>query len=364
MKKLLSILMVCAMLFALVLPASAASTSLTTAQGNPRIARILPDVAFYTYEGDGAVAPETTRPGSEIIIPLVKEGFKDANDQEIYWADHPHPSLPGVRLGPSVSDLKRNNVVPHLKFSAGKDVIRDIEIVKYTPTRRVHAQAAIRIRFVEKLVSTEEFVYQFQIGLLLNGNPTYAREKFGGMISNRKINVTPISGVNLIYADLYNGDAVLYCTESTDSVQVDLDNGLYAQLDMVANGKFYGYCELDGDGVRDDEIRNLTDPVMKEYEEVRYCYKVVTVNVKNQIKYMTITIPDDKNYYVYNVYGEYIGMSKDKLPYSSKYYLSTAEIEIDPDLAGLPEYQVDMGRRGNELKQFIALPSSGTPTLD
>lgn len=355
MKKLLSILMSAAMLAALSLPVSALPANHTIGT--------IHDTCFYNYEGSAAINPEQTRPGDEIIIPLVATGFYDEAGTMIIWDEKYTTEID--RVGPSVTQLRQNKVTTRLVFTAGQEMIRDVEIVKYSPTKRVRAQAAIRIRFVEHLASTQEKNYEFRVvldhddSIARKGSLIECRETFAGMMANERMDINPEHMRNLDYVDL-EGDIVLNCTSPTDNVVADLGNGIRAHLDMVTDGKFYGYSDtLHTQNqvipeLRDKELRESTDAVIQAYPEIKVAFAVTSINVKNMLKYMKLTIPGgDDAYYVYNEYGEYIGKSTDNLPYSTRYYLADKEITIDPDLAGKPIYSTDPKEMGPELRRFL-----------
>lgn len=358
MKKLVSGLLSLAMLAVLAAPAAAATN---TIKGVPKIGRIH-DTCFYNYEGNASINPEQTRPGDEIIIPLVAKGFEEEGTGAVISWDG--DTLETTMLGPSLTDLKVNKVIPRILFTAGKELIRDVEIVKYTPTRRVRARSAIRIRFVEHLASTQEKNYEFRVGLDHEGSISeygtlvLVRETFGGMMANERLDISPGYTKNLDYVDT-QGDIVLNCIQSTDNVVADLGNGVRAHLDMVQGGKFYGYSDTlhtqnQVDPVyRDKDVRESRDAIVDTYAEIKIAYTVTSINVKNMLKYMKLTQHADEVYYVYNEYGEYIGKSNENLPYSTRYYLADKEVEIDPDLAGKPVYSVDEKEMGAELKRFL-----------
>ena len=312
MKKTFAFVICATLLTALFLPLSASALTYETT-----IAEIV-ESPFGYYQGTAAITPEETRPDHEIIVPILAKGFKDADGKDIVWEqDKLGHAVVTYTLGPSVSELRRNKIRPLLRVAAGLEAIRDYEFITIKPTRGVPAQAALRIRFVEDLVSTEEVRYRFTIILLHDGKQFDTQETYGGMLSNPEVEVYSHDYVNL------EGGYVGVAEITTDEIRVDMGNGVSLYSDMVKGERYYGVAKHQGN----DQQGIIT----KTYSEITDVFELYTVNLKTAGDLVKFTKYADNPHYVYNLKGEYLGTTADRLAYSTKYYLSPVFLKIDVD---------------------------------
>lgn len=329
MKRLISLLLLVVLVAGLALPAGARSTSNQIA--------FIDELAFQDYEGNAATRPEQTRPGDEIIIPINPQGLWGADNENIKTWDPADPLR-----GPTVQQLRANRVVPTLHVIKGENFIRDIELVKYTPTRRNNTRSAVRIRFKDDIDSSQEITYEFSVYLALDGKTTGARETFGGMVRNEIFDVYKRDYV-------YIGDGEIADASGTClNLELDIGNGVSIFRDMYAGDRFYGRAEIWGN---DDQ-----DAIASTYKEIETVYDLTTINVKfnGTPVYLKDLAESPTVYYVYNREGDLVGTNHDMLPYSTRYYLTRTEIEIDPSLAEIPVYTQDELKMGEALQRFIA----------
>lgn len=332
--------------FSLVLAVVLATTMLLTVTAAPRNSSI-PTIHYITkavygdYMGDVAIHPEDVGEESELIIPLLMDGFMDENNATITdWAEV-HPTY-GI-LGPTVRQLKQNRVVPVIHDAKMYRYIKDISLVDFKPTRRNPAQAAIRVRFTDDFISTAEVRWQFEIYLQLDGAMTDASvEVYGGKLSNPEYDV-----YGLDY--LYIGDGqIAYCSKDSAPLELDLGNGVSMFRNMYEGERYYGKAFL--------KANEGQDAVAAEYKDIVTIIDIKSVEVKFNGNIMKINKElRQEVYYVYNLAGEFIGMSDEMLPYSTRYYLSLNEIEIDPELAKeqLPILSPDEEKLSAALSRFI-----------
>lgn len=267
---------------------------------------------FVEYINTPGYDPEHTRPGDELIIPLQWEGFRDANDDIIDWGREP-------KYGPSVLQLKRSQVSPKLVVVKGSKFIRDISLVDFTPTRRNKTYSAIRVRFIEDMVSTEEFAYQFQVQFYIGHKANrLIDETFSGRISNEIYDA-----YNKDY--IYTGDGtVVKSHNAINGLEFDTGNSLIANIDSNTNQKYYAISKA---------YDYMGDEIEKEYPEIKTIYDLKTIGVKGlstSVKFKGHT-PQD-SLYVYDVNGKYLGKSHEEIPYSNRYYLTSKEVEMNVEL--------------------------------
>lgn len=307
MKRAVCLVMVFILLWGMALPAAAASSKVKLSEINEH--------AFSNYEGHAAIHPEDTLPDDEIIIPLLKDGFYGEDGNQVVW------STKDPTLGPSLSQARASLRV-YFKMMVGRDVIRDIDFVKYTPTPRVRAQSAIRIRFIEDYDSTKELVYRFKVRMVAKGTTIGIEEVFGGTMYNLEYDTEGALYTELGYKAIwYTGD------ESVDRVVMDLGEGVSVTTDMFKGEKYYGYAKL--------EPNEGQDAVLEAYPEIYDVYRIKTINIKSYGSKVQFYDRGDDVFYVYNERGEFVGMSNEDVAYSTTFYLSPSPLKINMDL--LPE---------------------------
>ena len=268
---------------------------------------------FGIPEGRAAITPEQTEPEDEIIIPILASGFKNGDGADIVWDD-----VNGY--GPTVQQLKSNKIRPVIKNNKS-NVIRDYEFVAYTPKPSVPARAALRIRYVKELVSTEERQFNYDIYLYLSNQRYDFELRYDGMLSNPIIEVYTNDYVNLEHGEIAK------CYYSTDEIQVHLGHGVDLYSDMVYGEKYYGTAKLEG-----NTSQNI---ITSNYPEITSVYSLQTINLKTHGDLVKFRWYEGDTRYVYNIRGEYLGTTADRLPYSRVYYLSRTYIEIDVDADAL-----------------------------
>lgn len=337
MKKVLTMLLAALLIVTML----GAATGVAKASNVPSV-HYITHLVYGDYMGDIAIYPEKTSEGSILTIPLLYEGFMDENNATITdWA--PVDPTYGI-LGPNVYQLKRNGIVPRIQTSANYQYIKSIKLVDFTPTRRNPARAAVQLEFYEDVITTKELLWEFSIYLSLNDSYTDStKEIYGGMLSNELFDVR-----GLDY--LYIGDGIIaYCSEESVPLELDHGNGVSMYRYMYEGEKYYGKAYLDGNFGQ--------TAVLKEYKDIVVMIDIKSVDVKINGRIMRVDkeleYPDPL--YVYDLEGKYVGMSNELLPYSTKYYLSKAEIEIDPELVkeDIPVLSADEQELGAALSRFI-----------
>lgn len=340
MKKVLSLLLSTMLLVTLALPAFSAGP--VKGQTIAEIVNYKSHEAYYEYQEYPATHPENTTSESYILIPLRQLGFLDENGAIITWSTVVNPNTMEQDLGPSVSQLKSNNVKPVILDAKLYNYIKSIEFVKYDYTDRVRAQSAIKITFIEDFITTKDLYYEFEIYLSLHNSRTDSFETFGGRMYNEVYDVT-----NKDY--VFIGDGAIAYAETGNAMGIDMDlgNGVHVLRDLYKGEKYYGITRI--------EPNEKQDPITAAYKQITHVIKIDSI----EVKWSGMKVQLDKelhrpDYYVYDAFGVFVGMSHDTtLPYSSTYYLSYEEIDIDPSLSEELKPTVDEELWGAALSSFI-----------
>ena len=313
MKRIISMMLALATIIAIAAPVAAASTSSSTSYKDV-VAKINENY-YLDFQGNAFVHPEETRPGDYILIPLERAGFEDSSGSLIDWDG-------SQDMGPSKNQLRSNRIDVSYETISGPEVIRDIKIVEFTPTRRIRCQSAIRIRFKKEFLSTKELKYQFKIYLTMDKKLASEKLQFDGMFSNQTVEV--YTGRDYVY--LGDSDVAL-CTGPVENIRVDLGCGISHYTEMIKDEKYYAIAE------NMDDLEEEKDAIFSTYyDDIVAAYKLKTVNLRTDGNVIEFTdFAYNEKYYVYNIRGELIGMSNQRLPYSEKYYLTAKEIEIDAE---------------------------------
>lgn len=314
------------------------SAMLVPAYASDKVVAMIVTDPFGIAEGNAAIHPEKTEPDDEIIIPILQYShFKDKEGNDIIWNEK-EPDL-----GPTINQLRSNKIKPNIRIIKGEQVIRDYGFVEYETTRHVRARAALRVRFVEDFVSTAEVEYRFTISLMFEGKIVdfgFDRQ-YGGMMRNEIVDVYQKDYVNL--SDGRVGHSFI----NTDNIRVEMGEGVFLYSDMLYDEKYYGVAHREG-----NKGQGL---ITKSYPQIDYVYEMKTVNLRQSGDIVEMT-GYDTPYYVYNMYGEYVGTTDaSRLPYSRLYYLSKHHIQIDVDQDALKRELFGQKTVLNPLEDFPSL---------
>jgi len=225
------------------------------------------------------------------------------------------------------SDFSRNKITVKKSVTKGGGLFKDPELKNDTytfDTKDVtHPDGTavkfnivrLQVEFKDPIVSVKEQEFDFKVYLAKSGSKiTDSEISVTGYQENEKITVDEDDEVNL--SDGQYAKAESY----TKGILVDTGNGLFIRTNMFEGQKYYAKSEQ-------NEPSNADEDILAKYPEIESIYTLYTINMKSASNVVTFDI-DDK-YYAYNQDGKYIGMTTDKLPMASKYYLATKKIDMD-----------------------------------
>lgn len=277
----------------------------------------------------------------------------NANDELTFEFDSNFFTWENGKPDPQVSvtsTMIRNGRISVRMLSGRNSNIIDSYKIKYDGAR-----AYVSIKFIERFVSTKEKDFDFEIGLAYNGNvnrDTIAT--ISGTIENAYIYVYN----DYDYVDLSYGD-IAYAEDSVRNIEAYLGQGITIHTRMLGGKKYYGTVSIEPDT---GDLRR-----MYEYPEIDIAYTLNTVGLNSNGKIVKIDIPG--RYYVYNRNLEYLGTTNERLPYSTKYYIASKELDTsanDPDHvvevdSSKPESPSGSGSSPTPDYSTPQIPSGATP---
>lgn len=222
--------------------------------------------------------------------------------------------------------IKDDKVAVELRVTNGQRVVDKVEIkylesitdpdgVKRTFVKN-EQPAYILVTFKDKFVSTSEVDYKFTIYL------TYDRKRdkdseviFEGTFKNNETTVDEGD----VYVYLGDDVPVVESLAYLKDIDIELDDGITVHTKFFNNKKYYANGEA--------KVRAEDDEVLARHPAIDYVYNIDSVGLNNT--YTTVSLNISDRLYVYNSNLEYIGTTADRLPYSTKYYVSTTELDVE-----------------------------------
>lgn len=205
------------------------------------------------------------------------------------------------------SNLSSGKISVRRTTSKGKDIIKSVSLKndkKYG--------AYIEVKFVDYFVSTEEKDYKLTLYLTVKSKKVNSTAlDISGTMSNNVIEVD--SGDD--YVNISEGE-VAEAQDYIRSIDVDLGSGVILTTSMSRNGKYYGVVDATPT-TADEKIMDLNSSVVE-------VFNVKTINLKKTGKVVSFDI--DYTGYVYDSTGKYLGTTREKVAYSTKYYISDKKV--------------------------------------
>lgn len=177
----------------------------------------------------------------------------------------------------------------------------------------------IKIEFVDVLATTKDVDYEVELYLTVDGK---AQRDYiltlDGTVSN------DVENTDSDYDYLYLGDGtVAEADEGARNVEIDLGNDVIIRDARLTKGKKYF-------GVATTKTTTADDDMMDEYPTIKEAITIKHQNLTSVGGYVDLS-DYGKDYYVYDADLNYLGKSGGKLTFSTKYYLSTEELDVAGD---------------------------------
>lgn len=244
----------------------------------------------------------TLSPGTEILFELYSFHFNWTNGK------------PGPTASVTQSQLRNGNITVRSSKRSGSDLLDSIDF--YTKNGKTY----VRVKFKDELVSVDEKKFDFTISLYHNGSRNKTTEvEVAGILRNPIVYLD----ANQDYVDL-SGGQVAKPSSSYSNVEIYTGNYLTVHARLFSSRKYYAKSNTNYS--RDDE------EMLFKYPEIVDVYNIKHVNlVANST---TVSFDLDDRYYVYDGDGNYLGTSNNKLPFHTKYYLTTKRINLSTGSGG------------------------------
>lgn len=205
--------------------------------------------------------------------------------------------------------LKDSKAAVRVTYDKGSKVIDSVELKE--------KDKEIVIKFVEEWISTGEQDFDFTVYLSLNGKrQSNEGVTFTGTFKNDSENVD----AGYEEYDMSNG-TVIEADEFVSKIELDLGNGVTMITKLFKGKKYFGIATMELTDA-DAELVSKTPAI----DNVIYL-KTVGLNAASNI----VKLDVGGDYFVYDSEMNYLGKSNENLPYSTKYYLATSELEVEDE---------------------------------
>jgi len=237
-------------------------------------------------------------PGDAIRIYLKPEMFVDSA---------------GNMIRDNEADIVTTSMLSSGKIAVRKATAKGSNLLKSIALKNDKKNGAyIELKFVEYFVSVDEKDFDINVYLTVNKKKrTSTQIKIAGTLSNEIIEVDDGDD----YVSLSEGE-VAEAQSYIRKIDVDMGNGVYITTSMNRGMKYYG--------VADPAPTAADEVVFSKNASVDQVYNIKTVNIRKTGN--TVFFDLDYTSYVYNASGKYLGTTKDKVAFSTKYYLSSKKV--------------------------------------
>lgn len=321
MKKVLSLVLAAAMATAMGVSTFAAETWK---------AKEMKDNLTLGYSGAtsvGSIAYGDINPMDEVVL---KFNLKEA----MFVADKDKGPFVGNKGNLSSAEIRASKIDVRSQIKGGSKVIKDIKL--NTKDGRVE------VKFVTEFVSTKEQDVEVFVYLTIDGK---RQDDYGvtitGTVENTEVSVYK----DYDYVDLAKG-YVAVAEEFVPKIEVDLGNGVSIFTKLFKDKKYYGTATRDAD--------QADDVVFAKYPDIDNVVTLKTVGLNSTGDIVKLAT-DYSDYYVYDKDMNYLGQSKEMLPYSTKYYLANKKL----DVASASEEPSEVTEPATEEPVAISNPASG-----
>lgn len=210
----------------------------------------------------------------------------------------------------SAAEIRASKIKVNATSKAGSKLLSSLEVVQ--------KDGQVVAKFVKEMVSTKSADFEIEIYLTIDGKRKGDQSAtLIGTMENEVISVYD----NYDYVDLSN-KLVAEAEDFINNIEVDLGNGVSIFTKFFKGKKYYGTASRDAD--------EADDVVFKQYPDIDNVVTLKTVGLNSTGDIVKLD-NDYDNYYVYDKDMNFLGMSNEMLPYSSKYYLANKELDVEVD---------------------------------
>lgn len=255
----------------------------TAFAANPKITK---QVAALADVDAGEVVP-----GAKIFIPLEKGAFEGATDVL------------------TASDVRTSKITVKHTVKAGPKAIESVEVKENSKK-----EAGVLITMVDPFTSTKPLDFELTFYLYINGK----RQNLGTAVYGTLSNEEELVYSDTDYVDL-SGGVVAKCEETASKVEAYLGNDISMFVKMLRGKTYVGAASVD---LTDDDVK-----MFNQYNEIVGVYNLSTTGF-DSVTGKIVKIDSSETLYVYDGDFNYLGKTSEMLPYSTKYYTSSAKLDV------------------------------------
>lgn len=271
------------------------------------------------------------RPGDKIQLNFDSDFFEWKNGS-------PSPAAPV-----SASALSRGKITVRKSSGKNSSIIEDVSF------KSSNGRAYVEIEFVDLLVSTSDKEFDLTVYLAHNGSRSRDTEvQLTGVLANEYIEVDE----NDDYIDISDG-AILESDGYNRNIEVYIGDGLSLYPKLFSGRKYYAVAR--------QEVSSSDERILDRYPSIETVYRLYVVGMNTSGKIAEFDLSD--KYYVYGDDGKYLGTTNERLPFSSKYYLSSKRITLASSDNGLAVEEEEPSGEQPAETPGVTVPG-GTPPGD
>jgi hypothetical protein len=236
------------------------------------------------------------------------------------------PAVPGVTTYLTKTEVNAEKYTAQVKVAGSNTFIKSTSpTIKYDGATGAHPGAAyIEIEFVNPLVSTSSKDFELTAYLRKAKAQSGIEYVLNGTFAN--LTQTVVDGDDYVYGVDYR---VITADANIRKIEVELDYGVTITTRMTDGRKYYGHVSMDP--------TSADEAIMDKYPNIVEVYNLKTINLNPAGD--VVRFGDDAMYaYTLDADGNlvFLGRTNKALPYFTKYFLSTAALDL-PEVVEEPE---------------------------
>ncbi|WRS27740.1 hypothetical protein U6B65_01025 [Oscillospiraceae bacterium MB08-C2-2] len=236
------------------------------------------------------------RPGDYIIFDFDSNFFEWKNGK------------PSPAVSVTESMLRNGKITARSTKRTGSDLINSVEVDSK------NGKSFVRVKFAKDLAITSDRKFSLTVYLSVDGRRhTESEVTLSGTVSNELIEL--FEGDD--YVDLSEGQ-IAKANAYLKDIQIYAGHNISFHTKMY-NGRKYA-AKVTSD------LTSADEKMLNKYDNIVAIYNVVQVNLSSASTKTSFDM--DEKLYVYNEQGDYLGTTKDKVKFSSKYYLTDKKVSL------------------------------------
>lgn len=233
-------------------------------------------------------------------------------------------AVPATKTGASYiyyDNVKANKYTIQVKVAEGSGLIKTTNpTIKYLSKANNDAPkgaAYIELEFINPWVSTSSKDFDYNIILRADKSEVDTLDRIVGTFRNTAQDV--VDGDDYVF---FPDGRVVTAQDSVRKLTAELDYGIEITARMLEDKRYYGWADMN--------VSSADEDVIAQYPTIEIVYNLKTIGLNFAGDVVKFTHDDGMFAYAQDADGGlvYLGSTNKALPYQTKYFLSTTELDL------------------------------------